>query len=127
MKLLIDQNLSQQLSNALNNSGYEAFHTSQRGLAFASDTALFAICREENLALVTGDIRLTKYLASEKSSSPTVIIARNYLRDMDMLPDLLAIISVAQQIIVGGDHAVISLSRNRPARIRILPLGPTPI
>jgi len=123
MKVLIDQNLSPKLADALRGSGHDVAHTAEKNLATASDLELFDVCRRENRLLITADVRLTKFIADYNFTDPTVIIVRGYRRDEDMTSDLLKVITLAEQLLFGGDHAIISQTLDRPARVRLLPLN----
>jgi len=124
MRILVDQNLAYAVATSLIEAGHNVLHTIDLDLQTAPDTELLELCRTEKRAFLTGDIRLTKYLVEPKAKSPSVIIIRGYKRDIDALPDILAILPAVENINSGGDDAIFSVQKDKLARIRILPLDP---
>lgn len=62
--------------------------------------------------LLTADKRLTKYLATQRAASPSVIVARGYLLDFPKLAaDLLEALDAVAQVIGSDGHAVFSMDR----------------
>ncbi len=102
--------------------GHEAQHTRELGLERALDKVLFDWCRQNDAVLLTADKRLTKYLAAQHASSPSVVIFRGYLLDFTRLEvDLLAALNPIGEAINHG-HAVFSMVSDRPIRAQRLPL-----
>lgn len=123
MKLLVDQNLPPSLAARLTTAGQDAQHTTDLGLERTVDEDLFEWCRQNDAVLLTADKRLTKYLATQHASSPSVVIARGYLIDFDQLEaDLLADLDAIERTISNEGHAVFSMGPDRPTRAQLLPL-----
>lgn len=73
--------------------------------------------------LLTADKRLTKYLAEQRATSPSVVIFRGYLLDFPQLEtDLIAELDAIEQVIARDGHAVFSMGPDRPTRAQLLPL-----
>lgn len=124
MKLLVDQNLPRSLAARLTDRGYDVVHTTDAGLEKAADPDVFAYCVAHRRALITGDKKLTKFLASSQAISPSVIIVRDYEFDIGRLSRLLAEnLPLVQETVLSRGHAVFSVGPNRPTRVQILPLG----
>lgn len=93
------------------------------GLERTADEDLFEWCRLNDAVLLTADKRLTKYLATQRAASPSVIIARGYLLDFTQLEaDLLADLDGIERMISKEGHAVFSMGPDRPTRAQLLPL-----
>lgn len=126
MKILVDQNLEKHIAKSLTLAGHAALHTTEIGMPTATDEDLFQYCRDAGLLFITADVKLTKFLASSKATSPSVVIVRDYgfgvKQSPALLPDLIAVLSVVKDILLGGDHAVFTKRIDRPLRLRILPL-----
>lgn len=80
MRPLIDQNLPRSLATRLAFARHDAVHTSDEGLEMATDPVVFAACINQNRILVTGNKKLTKFLAASGALAPTVIIVRGFGR-----------------------------------------------
>lgn len=74
MKFLVGQNLAASIADRLAEAGHEAQHASSTGLARAEETDVFEWCRAHGSILLTGDKKLTKFLADEHAVSPTVVV-----------------------------------------------------
>lgn len=123
MKFLVDQNLPASLAAQLADAGQHAQHTSALGLERTADEDLFEWCRQHDAVLLTADKRLTKYLASQRASSPSVIVARGYLLDFpELVADVLDDLDAIAQVIGSDGHAVFSMGPDRPTRAQLLPL-----
>ncbi|HPU14249.1 MAG TPA: DUF5615 family PIN-like protein [Aeromicrobium sp.] len=123
MKFLVDQNLPASLAGRLTTAGQDAQHTSALGMERTDDEDLFEWCRQHNAVLLTADKRLTKYLASQRATNPSVIVVRGYLLDFAKLAaDVLGNLDAIAQVIVSDGHAVFSMGPDRPTRAQLLPL-----
>lgn len=123
MKFLVDQNLPAALASRLAANEHQARHTSDLGFERTPDEDLFDWCRSNDAVLLTGDKRLTKYLAEQQATSPSIVIFRGYLLDFARLEsDLLASLHVIEQLVTTDGHAVFSMGPDRPIRAQLLPL-----
>jgi predicted nuclease of predicted toxin-antitoxin system len=119
----VDQNLPASVAACLATAGQDAQHTSTLDLERADDEDLFEWCRLHDAVLLTADKRLTKYLATQRASSPSVVVARGYLLDFPKLAaDVLADLDAIAQVIGSDGHAVFSMGPDRPTRAQLLPL-----
>ncbi|MFT4186963.1 MAG: DUF5615 family PIN-like protein [Aeromicrobium sp.] len=122
MRLLVDQNLPPSLAQRLASAGHDVQHTHDLAMEKASDEDIFDWCRQYEAVLLTADKKLTKYLADQHASSPTVVIARDYILNFEQLAaDLLAQLAGIEQTVAEHGHAVFSLRPDRPTRAQILP------
>jgi len=111
------------LAARLATAGQEAQHTSSPGLERADDEDVFEWCRLHDAVLLTADKRLTKYLAAQQASSPSVVVARGYLLDFPKpATDVLGNVDAVAQVIDSEGHAVFSMGPDRPTRAQLLPL-----
>lgn len=123
MRILVDQNLSKVVARELGQRGTDAQHTSDAALGMASDEEIFEWCRRTDAVLLTADKRLTKYLAAQHASDPSVIVVRGYQLDFPRLvADLSADLPAITQAIADRGHAVFSMAPDRPTRAQLLPL-----
>lgn len=123
MKFLVDQNLPATLATRLTSRGHLAEHTSTLGMERSLDEDIFRWCRDHDAVLLTADKRLTKYLATQRATSPTVVIFRDYLLDVAQLEaDLVASVDAIQNALAQDSHAVFSMAPQRPTRAQLLPL-----
>lgn len=89
----------------------------------AVDPDIFQWCRDNDSVLLTADKKLTKFLASEHATGPTVVVFRDYLLDFERLAaDLLANLSAIEQLVTTHGPAVLSVGPDRPTRAQLLPL-----
>lgn len=123
MRFLVDQNLDTSLVGRLTAEGHDAQHTTDLRMERSADADIIEWCRTNGSVLLTADKKLTKLLASERATSPTVVIFRGYLLDFERLAsDLLANLPAVEQTITTQGAAVFSLGPDRPTRAQLLPL-----
>jgi predicted nuclease of predicted toxin-antitoxin system len=123
VKFLVDQNLPTTLSAHLIAEGQEARHTRDLGFERAPDTDLFAWCRRNDAVLLTADKRLTKFLAEQHATSPSVVVFRSYgLNFVQLAADLFADLDRTGGVVTHQGHAVFSMASDRPTRVQLLPL-----
>lgn len=124
MKYLVDQNLPTSIADRLTDVGRDAQHTEPAGMARTYDADVFDWCRANDAILLTADKKLTKYLADQRITSPTVVIFRDYYEDTVTLGnDLLANLDTIEATVTNQGHAVFSMGPNRPMRVQLLPIG----
>lgn len=122
MRVLVDQNLTTRLVQALGDAGVDAVHASSLGLETATDRRVFQACRDETRVLITSDKRLTKFLAADAATSPSVVIVRGTVRGDDAIAMVLSRLDDIGRTISSRGHAVFSIAPNRPTRVQLLPL-----
>ena len=123
MIFLVDQNLSVSFSSRLCELGHISHHTSELQLEKAPDADLFEWCRTNTAILVTADKKLTKYLADQQCTTPSVIIFRGYaLNILDQTADLEFHLASIENVVTSLGPAVFSLSRGLPTRYQLLPI-----
>ena len=76
MKLLLDQGLPRSSAQTLRQSGLEALHTGDCGLASVSDFEILEAARRQGRVLVTLDADFHAILALSGASTPSVIRIR---------------------------------------------------
>lgn len=119
MRFLVDQNLPASVAARLATAGQDAQHTSALHLERAYDEDLFEWCRLHDAVLLTADKRLTKYLATQRASSLSVVVARGYLLAFAQLAaDVLDDLDAVTDVIGSHGHAVFSMSPEGPTFIR---------
>ena len=123
MKFLVDQNVPASLAARLTAEGHQSRHTSDLGLEHTHDEGIFEWCRQNVAVLLTADKKLTKYLATQRATGPSVVIVRDYVLDVAQLEvDLLAGLDAIEQAIAKDGNAVFSMGPDRPTRAQFLPL-----
>jgi predicted nuclease of predicted toxin-antitoxin system len=123
MKLLVDQNLPLSVAVHIISAGHDVIHTSQIGLERATDPEVFEACRELGRTLITADKKLTKFLASERATSPSVVILRDFRTYLDAAASVAAALGTIERTVAENGPAVFSLAPAKPLRVELLPLG----
>lgn len=119
MKLLVDANLSPSIAAGLTEAGFEAVHVGEVDLLTASDAAIVAYARANNLVVVTVDSDFAAMLAIEEAEGPSVVHLRN-VAELDPAAHqalLIANLGVVFEDIEAG--AIVSLSPSRLATRRL--------
>jgi predicted nuclease of predicted toxin-antitoxin system len=120
MKLLLDQGLPRSAAALLRESGVDAVHAGEIGLATAEDAVILENARQEQRIVVTLDADFHMLLAVSAAASPAVIRVRlSGLRAVDVVDLLPRILADWGEVLEKG--AVLSVQRNR-VRVRRLPL-----
>ena len=123
MKLLLDQNLSPLLEEALSAFGHDAVHVRTLGLRTASDTTIMDAARAESRVVVSADTDFGELLARTNAASPSVLLLRRQNdRRVAELGELIALNlpAVADDLAAG---AIVVLNDER-IRVRSLPIRP---
>jgi len=76
MKLLLDQGLPHTAAHRLRNAALDTVHTSECGLAKATDSAILEYAREHGQVVVTLDSDFHTLLALSDATAPSVIRIR---------------------------------------------------
>lgn len=124
MRLLLDQNLPYSLTAALDAAGFDVVHTEDLSLQRVTDPEIFSCCVDIQRVLITADKKLTKFLASSRATTPSVVILRGFAPRKDVLAA--ALIQHLPQIdgaITSLGDAMFSVAPDCPVRVQRLPLG----
>jgi predicted nuclease of predicted toxin-antitoxin system len=122
MKILLDNNLSPRLADALVAHGWDAIHVGALGLAAATDEVVLQTARTGQRVLVSADTDFGALLARSRANAPSVVLVR---RVAGRRVEALATLLIANLPPVENDlHAgsVVALTENT-IRIHRLPLG----
>ena len=76
MRLLLDQGLPRSAAGLLRNSGIDAIHVGEIGMAAAKDAEILQYASNEDRAVVTLDADFHALLALSSASQPSVIRGR---------------------------------------------------
>ena len=122
--LLLDQGLPRSASHKLAKHGIDALHVGEIGMASATDEEILEKAVSLNAVVVCLDSDFHTLLASNYSSSPSVIRLREEGLKGDEIADLLQTVieKIKQELIAG---AVASVTKDQ-IRIRSLPIGKKP-
>lgn len=121
MKLVLDMNLSPELTPALAAHGHDVVHWSLVGDPRASDESVLAWAGAHGRVVVTHDLDFGVILATTEARGPSVVQVREHdLLSDEIVPAIAAAIRVATSALEAG--AIVTLHAER-SRIRILPLG----
>jgi predicted nuclease of predicted toxin-antitoxin system len=124
VRLLVDQNLPRSLLPHLSEAGHDAVHTADLGLERASDPEVFGACVDDDRVLLTGDKKLTKFLAGAGAVSPSVVVVRGFGGPVEALVGaLIANLDLVDDTRAARGEAVFSVAPDRPTRVQLLPLG----
>ena len=121
MKLLLDQGLPRSTVLHLRNTGIEAIHVGDEGLATAPDSKILDFGRQEGLVVVTLDADFHALLALSGLNGPSVIRIRiEGLRGEALARLLVTVLQVCSDDLMKG--AMVSVTENG-IRIRRLPVS----
>jgi predicted nuclease of predicted toxin-antitoxin system len=120
MKLLLDQGLPRSTAPLLRQTGIDAVHTAEVGLAKAEDSLILESARAEGRIIVTLDADFHALMALSRAVQPSVIRIRiERLQSQALVELLLSLVQQCQPDLEAG--ALISVQENR-VRVRRLPL-----
>ena len=120
MKFLIDQGLPRNVAALLREAGTDAIHTSECGLAKASDIAIIRFAREKDFAVVTLDADFHTIMALAREKQPSVIRIRiEGLKSKALKELVLQVQEHCQADLMKG--ALVSVSEDR-IRLHLLPI-----
>jgi len=123
VRLLLDQNLSPDLTPLLQDAGHDAVHVRDLGLSRAADAEVLRAAAAEGRILLSSDTDFGDILARENLASPSVLLLRRQGRRRAAAIAALIIINldVVADDLDGG--AVVVFDGDR-IRIRRLPMDP---
>jgi predicted nuclease of predicted toxin-antitoxin system len=124
MRFLIDNALSPIMADGLRQSGHDAIHVRDLGLAAADDATIFECAERDQRVIVSADTDFGTLLALRKSQRPSVILFRGATprHPNAQLKLLLANLAEITASIERG--AVVVLEPQR-IRVRELPINPS--
>lgn len=121
MRLLVDQNLSPHVANALVEAGHDAVHTAELGLARATDTQIMEVAAQTDRVVLSADTDFGTALAISGDQRPSVILVRlSTPRRAGPLVDLL--LANLDETGAALSHGAIVVLEDERVRIRPLPL-----
>ena len=121
MRLLLDQGLPRSAAGLLRDSGIDAIHVGEIGMAAAKDADILQYAKLEERAVVTLDADFHALLALSSAVSPSVIRIRiEGLRGAECAALIQTILTQCQPDIEAG--SVLTVQDGR-IRIRRLPIG----
>jgi predicted nuclease of predicted toxin-antitoxin system len=123
MRFLLDNNLSPRLGELLAQSGHDAVHVRDIGLAQATDEIVIARAEEEGRVLVSADTDFGALLARSNRSRPSFMLFRRAVgRRVEDQAQLIvgSLVDVEEDL----DNGAIVVLGERTLRIRRLPLAP---
>lgn len=121
MKFLADMGISTGTLAALRESGHDAVHARELGLARATDATILERAQLEGSVVLTVDLDFGQLLAASGQGTPSVVIFR--LRDQtpaSITPRLLQIIAERGTDLERGAVVVVE---ERRYRLRLLPIN----
>jgi predicted nuclease of predicted toxin-antitoxin system len=120
MKILLDQGTPRSAAALLRESGLDAIHTSEVGLATAEDPEILAYGAANNFCIVTLDADFHAYLALSGAKWPSTIRIRlQGLNSRDFVAVLVKVLAQCEGDLSKG--ALVSVRENA-IRIRKLPI-----
>ena len=122
MKLLLDANLSPEVTRLLRQAGHDAIHVADIGLLSAPDPEIMQAAAREERVLLTADADFGALLALGSLASPSVLLLRSadHLRPAEQAELIAANLSSISDDLEKG--AIASLTRDR-LRVRELPIA----
>jgi predicted nuclease of predicted toxin-antitoxin system len=124
VRLLIDANLSPQVTRALSKSGLDAVHSGDVGLLTAPDRSILDYAAANDLVIVSADSDFGEMLAARRGATrPSVVLLRSADR---LTSDDQAVLLATNLPAVADDletGAIITIARGR-MRVRSLPIVP---
>jgi predicted nuclease of predicted toxin-antitoxin system len=116
LRFLVDNALSPEVAEGLQQGGHDAVHVRAYSLATADDEVIFARAAQEDRIVVSADTDFGTLLAMRRETKPSVILFRGALsrRPALQVELLLANLPAAAEDLAAGAIVVLE-----PARIRI--------
>lgn len=121
MKFLVDANLSPVIAAALNDSGFDALHVADLGLATASDDEIFDQAASDEMVVITADSDFPMMLALRRATSPSVVHLRHVTELSPKEHAALLVANLPALVDALDRGAIASLAPDR-VRLRDLPI-----
>lgn len=123
MRFLIDNALSPLVADGLRQSGHDAIHVRDLGLAAADDATIFEYAERDRRVIVSADTDFGTILALRNTTCPSVILFRGATprNPSGQVALLLANLAEISPIIEHGAVVVVEPQR---IRVRVLPISP---
>jgi predicted nuclease of predicted toxin-antitoxin system len=120
MKILIDMNLSPDLTQVLETENIKAVHWSKVGKPNAPDEEIMKYARENDYAIFTHDLDFGTLLALTQAESPSVL----QVRTQDVLPKSIGktVVTILHKYRNQLEQGALIVFDEAKARVRILPL-----
>ena len=125
MRFLVDNALSPTVAEGLRESGHDAVHVKDMGLAGAEDDAIFAKAAADERVIVSADTDFATLLALWGKTKPSVILFRRGAgrRPTEQVALILANLPAIEDSLESGCVVVFDEAR---LRIRMLPIADRP-
>jgi len=121
VKLLLDANLSPEVSRRLAEAGHDTIHVAEIEMVSATDPEILAAAAQQERVLISADSDFGELLALDSLASPSVVLLRSadHLRPAEQAELLAANLGqIAEELAEG---AIASLSAGH-LRVRTLPI-----
>ncbi len=124
MRLLVDNALSPIICQGLLDTGHDAIHVRDVGMAAASDEEIVDFAEREDRTIISADTDFAAILALRRAAKPSFVLLRG---DIERRPEaqaklLMELLPSLEESLAAG--AVIVITRDR-IRIRSLPIVPS--
>lgn len=123
MRFLIDNALSPIVAEGLRQSGHDAVHVRDLGLAAADDVTIFEHADRDQRVIVSADTDFGTILALRKAAYPSVILFRGATPRNSTGQVRLLLANLGEIATVVERGAVVVLEPQR-IRVRMLPINP---
>jgi predicted nuclease of predicted toxin-antitoxin system len=123
VKFLLDQNLSPDLVEILNQAGHTTTHVRALGISEATDYEVLAEAKRQGAVLVSADTDFGELLAHSNAAGPSVILLRRQQgrRAAEVAALILANLNAVADDLESGAFVVLDQDR---IRVRSLPFRP---
>jgi len=121
VKFIVDNALSPILASGLKESGYDAVHVRDYGMAAATDREIMIRARREHRIIISADTDFGTLLAGAKTKFPSFILIRKDFPDDpdEQLDALIPELPILTSALLDGCIVVLDGTR---VRIRMLPI-----
>lgn len=124
MRFLVDNALSPIIADGLRQSGHDAIHVRNLGLAAADDTTIFEHAEREQRVIVSADTDFGTLLALRNSQRPSVILFRG-ATPRHPNAQLKLLLANLGEIAASIAHGAVVVLEPQRIRVRTLPISPS--